>query len=1292
MIKRIAIALIAFIILLAAGASWFALRSETALRWVVARAEMQYAGKLRIGSVKGSLMGPIILDDVQLDESTFDARIRTLTLEWQPLALLGRRAVINHLLAQDMDVQIKPRKQSAPFKFVRPRPPHLPVNLLINDLEVNHLTLTTPNLNGPVVVDHVALMAMLNNRAWTLRSLQAEGAHVQVRGNGLWAFQHGERVNAHLQWQLTLPEQPAFNGEMDTKGDEQIIQFNGSLSEPFSMQLTAELKQLFSAPSWQGKLRFSGLDPHRLRSNWSELLASGEVNVQGDPHATTLTGDIRTHEPKYGDWRSHVDLRWADRMLQVRNLELAKGNTATRFTLSGQVLYADGKLEPALHGEWRALPLPLTGKPLFVSPRGKLEISAKDEQALLTLAGTFATGGNFSGQGNIGLPAPHAWQLEARARGFQLALEAMNNDQPLPPMSWQLKAHGDESFTLIDRFTTQWLGGQAQARGRIAHGDGQLWQFDITAQNINPATLYPHFPGALDFTARVSGHRAARPAWKFQLVKLSGRLRDTRVQATGTVSHVAGVWQFQNAVAHMGGNSLQFNGRFGKQPQFAWKLDAPDLAALWPDIHGKLVSEGRANLDGAAPVLTLSLDAETFRYREYSFGKITAQVNMGRDAQAGSAMLNAEDVQLKDLKIGSLTAQAAGSLNTHTLTAKFITPYGDGRLAGSGAFASNVWQGDLTELTLMPQGAGEWRNTTAWQPRIAVGHFSLPQACLTQVGARACLDADWQPAQWQADAALTSVPVSALQALLPEGLDYEGSFGARLHMQGTDDSHTFDITASLSPGAVYNLVNQRRVSLLAYNTGNLMLHSDAQATTGQLDWSLKDGGYMDIRSQITHGAQAALSGSIQGETHDFELVPALIPEVGALQGKLKINLTLSGTPMDPLFSGTASLEDGAILIPRLGLHVTNVLLNMNGNGDHLTLNGTARSGNGNLEWQSSAVRTSNVWQTQGKLSGENFRVADIPEARIDISPTLDFKLDNRDVYLNGTVNVPHAKLRPRDLSHTAQVSPDQVIVGANGQPPPEKWRVHAEVRVSTGQDVDFAGFGLTGNIAGSVLAADEPGHYTTGSGELQIVNGQYTAYGQKLKIDRGRLMFNGGPISNPALDIRAIRPPARPETVLPGSSEQVVGVQVRGTLRDPKMSLFSNPPLPQAQLLTYLLTGQAPVNQSQSPLVGAPPTTPASSLALTGGQLLAQEVGQEVGQHVGIQDVGVQNVSTGLGTSAPALFLGRYLSPRLYVSYGVGLLQPINTVRIRYTLSTRWMLEAESGFANSADLIYTIER
>ncbi|MGH8371339.1 MAG: translocation/assembly module TamB domain-containing protein, partial [Gammaproteobacteria bacterium] len=465
------------------------------------------------------------------------------------------------------------------------------------------------------------------------------------------------------------------------------------------------------------------------------------------------------------------------------------------------------------------------------------------------------------------------------------------------------------------------------------------------------------------------------------------------------------------------------------------------------------------------------------------------------------------------------------------------------------------------------------------------------------------------------------------------------------------------------------------------------IHIDGVHTTGSLNWSLTDGGYLNVDTRIAQSGKAALSGHIRGELHDFALIPALMPDVSGFEGKLKLDLALAGTASDPTFNGTASLTDGVIKVPRLGLNVSGVVLDLQGNGDRLALNGTAHSGTGSLNWNSIAQKQNGIWHVHGQLNGKDFRIADIPEAQVDISPTLDFRLDDRDINLDGNVDIPYAKLRPRNLSNTAQVSPDQVIVGQNEAAQQDRWQIHSRVRANMGDKVDIQGFGLSGHIVGSVLAVDEPGHFTTGSGELQIVDGQYTVYGQRLGIERGRLMFNGGPISNPALDIRAIRKPAHPETVVPGQSEQQVGVVVRGTLREPNVSLFSNPPLPQSSLLSYLLTGQLPATPSQSPLLGRPSTDTGNALTYSGGEFLAQQVGNQMG----ISDVSIQNVSTGVGTSTPSLFIGKYLSPRLYVSYGAGILQSINTIRIRYTLSTKWMLEAESGAANSADLIYTLE-
>ncbi len=57
-----------------------------------------------------------------------------------------------------------------------------------------------------------------------------------------------------------------------------------------------------------------------------------------------------------------------------------------------------------------------------------------------------------------------------------------------------------------------------------------------------------------------------------------------------------------------------------------------------------------------------------------------------------------------------------------------------------------------------------------------------------------------------------------------------------------------------------------------------------------------------------------------------------------------------------------------------------------------------------------------------------------------------------------------------------------------------------------------------------------------------------------------------------------------------------------------------------------------------------------------------------------------------------SLVLGRYLSPRLYVSYGLGLTQTLNTVKLRYTLGDHWTIRTEAGQIGGADLVYTLDK
>ena len=51
-----------------------------------------------------------------------------------------------------------------------------------------------------------------------------------------------------------------------------------------------------------------------------------------------------------------------------------------------------------------------------------------------------------------------------------------------------------------------------------------------------------------------------------------------------------------------------------------------------------------------------------------------------------------------------------------------------------------------------------------------------------------------------------------------------------------------------------------------------------------------------------------------------------------------------------------------------------------------------------------------------------------------------------------------------------------------------------------------------------------------------------------------------------------------------------------------------------------------------------------------------------------------------------------YLSPRLYMAYGIGLFEDVRTLRLRYSVASRWSLQAESGDAQSGMIQYRGER
>jgi len=190
------------------------------------------------------------------------------------------------------------------------------------------------------------------------------------------------------------------------------------------------------------------------------------------------------------------------------------------------------------------------------------------------------------------------------------------------------------------------------------------------------------------------------------------------------------------------------------------------------------------------------------------------------------------------------------------------------------------------------------------------------------------------------------------------------------------------------------------------------------------------------------------------------------------------------------------------------------------------------------------------------------------------------------------------------------------------------------------------------------------------SGELQVRDGQYLALARKLDIERGRLIFNGGLLVDPAVDIRAVK-------VFP---DVKAGVNVRGTLRDPRLSFFSEPSIPQSDIVQILLAGSS-FNASSG---NSTNTNGSQEVAGQAAAILASQLGNRLG----IPDISVESDLT----NDTSLVLGRYLSPRLFLSYGISLTESISTIKMRYTLNDHWTIRTEAGKERAADLVFTIEK
>lgn len=875
-------------------------------------------------------------------------------------------------------------------------------------------------------------------------------------------------------------------------------------------------------------------------------------------------------------------------------------------------------------------------------------------------------------QGRAGhLRAIGAWDQ------YEYALESALRIQGI---DMQATAQGKGSLSALDiaSVNAKLLSGEVNAKGRVQWSPQLRIEADGKAANINPANVNKDWPGNIGGQFKITTlFPNEQPLVKFDADLRNSRLRNYPFNLEAHGNWREGDLQLDNAILQSGKSSLRASGKALPPFDMTAQLRSPDLGQFWPGLKGRASLDGKLRGTLDEPLINAHGQVNELAWNAYGAELIRLDADL--DAKGMSSLdLKGSNIQA-GTRIASVHLHGNGTPRQHAIDFDVNSDPVTLHIGASGALDTKAlsWQGEIREGRIAPAQLGAWTLQDAAELSASRDGVTLEPACWLSDESRACFKIV-KAAHGDTGFAfrLQDFALAYFKPFMPPGWSLQGK------VSGTGDllSRSLDsMHLDVETTAGRLSVGDRPV--LDFLPSNLDLHGENGLLLATLDMPLEHGS-ASMKAQLAAGddfSSRALSGQINIDLPDLAWLRLLTREIDSATGHLHGQLQIAGTAGDPAFTGSVELDQGKLRLATPGIELSPLNLLISGNSaGKLTLNADASSGGGTLNIAGALDASAAKPTLHFDVKGDKFQALNIPDARVWIAPDLKIDVMGRSVNVTGDVLVPKAEITPTSFDSGVAPSRDQIILTSQGKPPPDSpWLISANVNVKLGDHVNFDGFGLKAPLTGAVTAIEQPGRLTSGRGAIDLEGGRYKAYGQDLTITTGRLIFDGGPITQPAVEIRAERKP---------TDDITVGVYVRGTLDAPQFSLYSTPTMPQERQLSWLVLGRT-LDDTASSSDRSAVSAAALSLGLSGSGLIAGKLAK----NVGIDEVSVGS-KPGQDNSLAMLTIGKYLSPKLFISYGVGLFQRGYSFRLQYDVGHGFKLQTETGVESGGDILYSIER
>lgn len=1255
---------------------------------------------LQIDGVQGRLLGPVRIAHLSFDDASQTVLLDDLRLDWRPAALFNGRLHVTTLRLAHLQVTSKLDQPDKPL--ILPARIALPFDLQLDQVRVDGGELRKGAVN----------LVTLGGFGF---KLDFDGARYLLQLDNLLARSGAgsSAVSGNFSGQASLSAVSPY-----------------ALEASVSSGAQTQLRQQTIGAS--GELKLTG--------SLAELVATIDLTI----NKARVTGDtvLRPFAPQ-----PLGRTRLSARALDLASLQPSLPTTALDVTLIAQdVGSGQLTLSNAEAGTIEAQRVPLQSLEIdFTQNKGRLDVGriAAALGSQRQPAGSISGSGKFE-RGALTLAlvidALDAQRLDKRLNATRLdgrlGLLAENGKQSLTLDLNQ--AVGRNKLTLsaqatlagaaltLERAALRLADGRLDASGKLALDGTQAFALDgklarLRLQDLGTFATVP----ALELTGEFSLVGALVPQRtadvRFRLV--DSRIAGQPLRGEGEASLRADTLRVPNLLLVAGDNRLSMQGELAQaQSTLSFKLDAPTLAQLGPAFGGAMTASGTvrgnlrkpavtaewkasdvrlpgalqiASLQGKAevridPQQAFSLDhavveaeASGLKNAAQQLDRLTARLDFSTQQQAPLAITIAGNgLRASGIVAEQFALTVSGTTAQHFLIATISEPSQRWRVGATGGLAvagqDARWQGRIDTLA----GSGKYSlkllapaSLSVSRQRLALDDFRLQTDNTTLTVEQLLSDDKGISTRGRFARLDVAALLAALQQSPPVATDLK--LGGSWNLQMTD-ALSGSIRIQREQGDV-TVRGSKPVAL-----GLTRLEAALDAVDGRLDARVAIEGEQLGRiavagttstgrgeARFTLPPDAALDASVKLTIPALNWVGPLAMAGLVTEGQLQSAITISGSVARPRFGGNIAASGLRVVLAEQGIDLRKGVFDSTFEGERLLVRKLHfESGSGTLDASGPINLASGLPEAQISLQADHFPLLNRSDRKLVLSGQSDIGWRDQRATISGAFKVDSGSF---DLGRAdaPELSSDVVVLGS---PVKSGQRVAAtiDVGIDLGTGVALSGRGLDAVLNGNMRLVSTSGEPLRAQGTLNIVRGTYSAYGRKLAIEQGVLRFNG-PLNNPSLDILAMRRGAEVEA----------GVAVRGTVLVPRVTLVSEPTVPDAEKLSWLVLGRA-LASAGSGDAGALQAAAASLLS----QGAAAGVESQLASSFGLENFSVGKSNDGL--QQRIVTVGKQISARLYVSYEQGLENTSSVLHFKYTLTPKLTVEAEAGARSALSLFYNL--